>query len=336
MKKYIFFAGTLIATLLLSTYSEAQKPEPQDKKTKEIIIRKNGDKNTKTTIEIDGDKILVNGKPLSEYHGDDISVIKRDFMKQHSNNFAWAPDNDEDMDLNFSYDNDTKAGPRTFLGVITAKTGDGVKITKVVKGSAAEKAGLQKDDVITAVNGKKINSPEDLMETVRSYKPQEDVKIDYTRNEKKNDTKVKLGETRERSRTFFYKDDNGGNGDEFNFKMPPMPPMAKMPRFPNNYYNYNFDHKNNPKLGLKIEDVENGSGAKVLNVTEGSAADKAGLKKDDIITEINDEKVDNVDEIKERLDEAGDKETLNLKAKRNNSEMNFEIKIPKQLNNADL
>ena len=81
MKKNIFFAGILITSLLLSTNSQAQKPEIRTKKPKEIIIRKNGDKNTKTTIEIDGDSITVNGKPLSEYHGDDVSVIQKTLKK---------------------------------------------------------------------------------------------------------------------------------------------------------------------------------------------------------------------------------------------------------------
>ena len=330
MKKHIFFGGILIAAILLSTNSWAQKPESHDKKTQEIIIRKNGDKNTKTTIEIDGDNVTVNGKPLADYHGDDVSVIKRDFMRDRSRNFLWAPENGENMGL--ALDNDMEnGGSRTFLGVITQKAADGVKIISVIKGSAAEKAGLQKDDIISRVNDKKITAPEDLMEVVKSYKPDDTIKIDYLRDNNKKDMKVKLGEAKEKDRTFLYKN-NEMNGDAFNFKMPRMP---KMPNLPNYNYNYKFWNKTNPKLGVKIEDTENDSGAKILNVEGGSAADKAGLKKEDIITEINGEKVNNVDEVKEQVDETG-KDTLKLKARRNNADMNFEIKIPKELNSADL
>ena len=109
-----------------------------------------------------------------------------------------------------------------------------------------------------------------------------------------------------------------------------------MPKMPNNYFKYKYWNKSTPKLGLKIEDVENNGGAKVLTVEEGSAADKAGLKKDDIITEINGERVNNVNEMREQLNEEDDKGILNFKAKRNNAEMNFEVKIAKELNNADL
>lgn len=340
MKKYIFFAAILISIVLLSINSRAQKPETGEKNTKEIIIRKNGDKNTKMTIEINGDSIIVNGKPLSDYRGDDVTVmekdLQRDFLKGHLHNLLISPENDEDVEIN-AFDNDMEnnmenAGSRTFLGVVTEKATDGVKITNVIKGSAAEKAGLQKDDIITQLNDRKIISPGDLMEAVRSYKPADHVKIDYLRNNKKKDVKVTLGETKERNREFFFKDDNHSmNGNGFNFNMPQMP---KMPNLPN--YKYKFWNNSNPKVGIKIEDTENGNGATILTVEEGSAADKAGLKRDDIITEINGEKVNNVDEIKEQLDEADSKESLNLKAKRNNAEMNFEVKIPKQRNSADL
>jgi len=330
MKKYIFFAGTLIVTLLLSTNLPAQKTEAPEKETKEIIIRKNGDKQTKTTIEINGDNITVNGKPLSEYHGDDVTVRERHVRDGDSHNFFFSPENDRDMDVHFFDDKIGNEGSRTFLGVISEKATDGVKITDVIKGSGAEKAGLQKDDIITSVNDKKITSPEDLMKAVRSYKPDDNIKIDYLRNNKKKDVKVKLGETKGRNRGYFFKHDNPdmpGNG--FNFKMP------KVPNLPDNFYVDRF-WNNNPKLGIKIEDTENGSGAKIRNVEEGSSADKAGLKKDDIITEVNGKKVNNVDEIRNELNEVNDKESFNMKARRNNSEINFEIKISKHLNSADL
>jgi serine protease Do len=39
-----------------------------------------------------------------------------------------------------------------FLGVTTEEAKEGAKITNVVKESAAEKAGLKKDDIITKVS----------------------------------------------------------------------------------------------------------------------------------------------------------------------------------------
>ena len=45
-----------------------------------------------------------------------------------------------------------------------------------------------------------------------------------------------------------------------------------MPHMRNNFYNFRFNNDSNPKLGLKIEDTENDSGVKILNVEEGSPA----------------------------------------------------------------
>ena len=38
----------------------------------------------------------------------------------------------------------------------------------------------------------------------------------------------------------------------------------------------------------------------------------------------------------DQVNDSEDRQSLNIKAMRNNSEMNFEIKIPKKLNSADL
>jgi serine protease Do len=47
---------------------------------------------------------------------------------------------------------------------------------------------------------------------------------------------------------------------------------------------------------LKIQDTEEGTGVKVLDVEAASAAATAGLMKDDVITEIGGVKVTNTDE----------------------------------------
>ena len=77
MKKNIFYGAVLIVACMISTESWAQNPSPKDKKTEEIIIRKNGDKDNKMTIQVNGDSITVNGKPLSEYHDGDVTIMKR-------------------------------------------------------------------------------------------------------------------------------------------------------------------------------------------------------------------------------------------------------------------
>lgn len=330
MKKNIFLTTILIVGCVLTNESWAQSPSPKEKKSEEIIIRQNGDKDNKMTIQVDGDSITVNGKPLSEFHDGDVTIMKRNLRDRRSNNFLYAPDN-KSMDLELFQDDADNATPHAFLGVITDKADEGVKINEVVKGTAAEKAGLLKGDVITKLDDKSISSPDDLMDAVKSHKSGDEVKLYYLRDNKKKDAKVKLGETKGDKRTFVYKNFNPGYGsNSFNFKTPEMPRMG------NNFYNFRFNNDNRPKLGLKIEDTENDNGVKILNVEDGSPADKAGLKKDDIITSFNGEKVNSVDELMDQVNNSEDKSTINIKAMRSNSEMNFDVKIPKKLNSANL
>lgn len=329
MKKNIFLMLALIGGSISTTAIWAQSSSPKEKKTEEIIIRKNGDKDNKMTIQVDGDSITVNGKPLSEYHDGEVNIIKRDYRNHSSNNFLFTPRNRSENFSVFEDDHDNST-PHAFMGVITDKTDNGVKINEVVKGSAAEKSGLLNGDIITKLDDKKISSPEDLMDAVKSHKRGDEVRVYYTRDKKNKDIKLKLGETKSNNRTFIYKNVNPEWGnDNFNFKMPPMPKMN------NNFFKFHYN-TDRPKLGLKIEDTENNIGVKVINVDEGSPADKAGLKKDDIISSFNGEKVNSVDELMDKVNDSEDKDSFNIKAMRNNSEMNFDIKIPKKLNSADL
>ncbi len=331
MKK-IIIPGFVIACISLASFkSFAQKEKPSKKVSKEIIIRKNGDKDTKMKIEIDGDDVTVNGKPLSDYKDGDVTVIERDGMNRGSGSFLYAPGGDN-MDFQVFRRDAENAKPYTFLGVVTEKGSDGVKVNEVMKESSAEKAGLKVGDIITKVDNKDISSPDQLMEVIRYHKPNDEVRIYYKRADKKDDVKIKLGESKESVRTFtFNNDQDFNNGNGFNFSMPPIP---KMQGFDNQHFSWNMDKR--VKLGVKVEDAEDNAGAKILNVEEASAADKAGLKKDDIITEVNGEKVNDVNDLRSGIMNDEDKENFTIKAKRNNAEMSFDVKIPKPVNSADL
>jgi serine protease Do len=48
--------------------------KPDKKERQEIIIKSNGDKEIKLNVDIDGDKITINGKPLSEFKDKDVTT----------------------------------------------------------------------------------------------------------------------------------------------------------------------------------------------------------------------------------------------------------------------
>ncbi len=68
----------------------------------------------------------------------------------------------------------------------------GVYINEVLKGSAAEKAGLQKGDVIVALGGQKITDGSSVQAKVSSYRPGDKAEVSYVRNGKPAQTTVEF------------------------------------------------------------------------------------------------------------------------------------------------
>lgn len=74
---------------------------------------------------------------------------------------------------------------------------NGALITEIVPESAAEKAGLQVDDVIVGVNSKKITDASELRNTIGLMRSGDKVDIEYIRNGKTHHASATLGEQRE-------------------------------------------------------------------------------------------------------------------------------------------
>lgn len=80
---------------------------------------------------------------------------------------------------------------RTHFG---AKSDTGVMVSKVEKGSPAEKAGLAVGDIITSFDGKAVNSSLDLTVAVRGKKKGDKVSLGVVRNGKSRKLTAVLGE----------------------------------------------------------------------------------------------------------------------------------------------
>jgi putative serine protease PepD len=79
------------------------------------------------------------------------------------------------------------------LGVSVADAENGgALVSTVTANSAAAKAGLQQGDVITAVDGKPINSSDDLVAAIQAGSVGQKMSIDYTRNGAKKTAAVTL------------------------------------------------------------------------------------------------------------------------------------------------
>lgn len=69
---------------------------------------------------------------------------------------------------------------------------DGVYINSVMKESSAEKAGLQKGDIITRIEDKEVKTGTQMLEKIAQYRPGDAVNVEYIRNGKKYTTSAKL------------------------------------------------------------------------------------------------------------------------------------------------
>jgi serine protease Do len=354
MKKIVFTAAVICFAAFATTVS-AQDDKKEEKVTKkekkdvqEIVIRKKGEKDTKIVVEIKGDDITINGKPLSEYKDDEITINRRNMIIRDGLGKTRMTFTPEDFGgLNFWNDHD---GSGAFLGVTTNDMDDesktkGAKITNVSKESAAEKAGLKNGDVITKINDKKVEGPESLSEVVTSFKPKDEVTVYYLRDGVAGSAKATLGE-RKSAMSYSF---SGPDGNTRAFTIPRVEGVPNVDVTPRvwtpgvggadnfEFFNDNtFSFPRQQKLGLKIQDTDNDNGVKVLEVDKDSPVDKAGLKKDDIVTEIGGKKVTNTDEVREQLHQNMEKSTYNIKATRNGNTMSFDIKIEKKLKTANL
>jgi Do/DeqQ family serine protease len=68
----------------------------------------------------------------------------------------------------------------------------GVYIASVNKGGAAEKSGMREGDIITDINGKKVNSAARLQEVMAMYRPGEKIKLTFIRRGKLKSTDALL------------------------------------------------------------------------------------------------------------------------------------------------
>jgi|688.fasta_scaffold01718_11 S1-C subfamily serine protease len=73
---------------------------------------------------------------------------------------------------------------RAILGVQLAPAESGAAVVSVVPGSGAERAGLEVDDVIYAVNDKELASRREVLETIAKYRAGQRLKLSVRRGEK--------------------------------------------------------------------------------------------------------------------------------------------------------
>jgi serine protease Do len=82
--------------------------------------------------------------------------------------------------------------PRLGLQVKDTEDGKGVRVLDAAPDSPGTKAGIQKDDLITAINGRDVNSVDAIRDQLHGAQPGDIVKIEFRRNNKRQTVEVKF------------------------------------------------------------------------------------------------------------------------------------------------
>ena len=173
------------------------------------------------------------------------------------------------------------------------KDKNGAVVMDVTENSPASKAGLRKMDIIRSFNGKDMKTTEDVQKYIFSRNVGDEVKTQVLRNGKPVDLKIKLEQM---PSTF------GLASSEIRENPVRTKPLALT-----------------DKLGLKVQKltdelakslgIKTTSGIVVAGVKEDSAADKAGLKKGDVITQVNGSDINNEADLEKALKEGEKKQS---------------------------
>lgn len=100
--------------------------------------------------------------------------------------------------------------------------------------------------------------------------------------------------------------------------------------------NMRWETKSSPKLGLSVQDTEEGKGVQVLSLTANSAAAKAGILANDRILAIDQTAVNDVDALKRAIDASSGKRSVMIHVQRGKKDMHIELVFPRELKKADL
>ncbi len=237
----------------------------------------------------------------------------------------------------------------------------GARVESVADSSPAQAASLQKDDVITAFDGQRVESVAALTRMVGETPPGREVTLAYVRNGSSHEARVRIGErpgmswyggpdrdirirmrkiiddsTRQRLRETLdsvrVRMDSAGREMRRNFR-------GEIFSAPGGGRSFMFSFGGQGRLGVMLQPlgkqlgdyfgVSDGHGALISEVTEGSAAEKAGLKAGDVIVSVAGKPVEDPGAVVEAVHSA-DKGALAVTVIRKGKRQTVTVDLPER------
>jgi serine protease Do len=179
------------------------------------------------------------------------------------------------------------------------KETSGVLVSNVRKGSAAEKAGFKQADIITAINGEKIEDSNVLRNKVAGTLPGTEIRVTVLRDGNPVELTATLDEFEMAGNNNPAEGEDGGPGRQsdtgkLGLTLQPLTPQIAK------------------QFGIE----EDSQGMVVTGVDPAGVASEAGIARGDIILEINRKPVNSADAVQQALDGAAGKPVLMLISRR--------------------
>jgi serine protease Do len=209
----------------------------------------------------------------------------------------------------------------------------GVLVGKVVADSPAAKAGLKENDVVTEINGQRVEGTEQFRRMIREIPPGRSAQLTVWRDGRAQTIGVTVGKS-ENHHPLPEVYSTPGN---FAFKLPDMKERPEIRDFGDSE-NFAFAFSGRPRLGIDAENLDGdfgnyfgapeGQGVLVRSVFADSPAAKAGLKAGDVVTSVNGERIRSTAELRQKVAAKSDSNSVNLGVIRNKNEMSVTVEMP--------
>jgi Do/DeqQ family serine protease len=171
----------------------------------------------------------------------------------------------------------------------------GVLVGGVQSGSAADKAGIKRGDVIVAINGEKVEDSNTLRNRIAGTLPGTEINLTIMRDGGEQQVRATLEELKAENSPNSNSEENekepekSADGGKLGLDLQPLTPdMAKR---------------------LKLPDTK---GMLITAVDPSGAAAEKGVQRGDVLLEVNQEEVETFDDVKSALEKSGDRPILLL------------------------
>jgi serine protease Do len=207
---------------------------------------------------------------------------------------------------------------------------EGVYVVEVLKDSPAQKAGIQKGDVILQFDDQTAKSVRGLTRDIERCKPGDTKTLVIQRDGDKKTIKVVIGENT--SEKEFSWTEEGGPASP-----PDLPELGVTPPDLPHAYGFSLGQLSNSRIGVSLYELSDqladyfgakNGGALINEVVKDGPADKAGLQAGDVIVQVDHKPVENVADIRQRIQkkDGGDVATITV-LRRGNEERTVDVTV---------